>query len=78
MASLAPPPLARFLPSFLPQDGLYRRVQAGVDWFSGSLGIPPERKYNSVLFGGRKFPLLQGVASAGTWSGGNLLPEIGP
>ncbi|ETE62563.1 Major facilitator superfamily domain-containing protein 10, partial [Ophiophagus hannah] len=41
-------------------DGLYRRVQAGVDWFSGSLGIPPERKYNSVLFGGRKFPLLQG------------------
>ncbi|KAG8134824.1 hypothetical protein E2320_007932 [Naja naja] len=46
-------------------DGLYRRVQAGVDWFSGSLGIPPERKYNSVLFGGRKFPLLQGGAFVG-------------
>ncbi|XP_060550821.1 major facilitator superfamily domain-containing protein 10 [Pantherophis guttatus] len=47
-------------------DGLYRRVQAGVDWFSGSLGIPPERKYNSVLFGGligSLFSLLQFLAS---------------
>uniref|UniRef100_A0A8C5S335 Major facilitator superfamily domain-containing protein 10 n=1 Tax=Laticauda laticaudata TaxID=8630 RepID=A0A8C5S335_LATLA len=47
-------------------DGLYRRVQAGVDWFSSSLGIPPERKYNSVLFGGfigSLFSLLQFLAS---------------
>ncbi|XP_026580515.1 major facilitator superfamily domain-containing protein 10-like, partial [Pseudonaja textilis] len=47
-------------------DGLYGRVQAGVDWFSGSLGIPPERKYNSVLFGGfigSLFSLLQFLAS---------------
>ncbi|XP_015681449.1 major facilitator superfamily domain-containing protein 10 [Protobothrops mucrosquamatus] len=48
------------------EDGLYKRVQAGVDWFSGSLGIPPERKYNSVLFGGligSLFSLLQFLAS---------------
>ncbi|XP_025027043.1 major facilitator superfamily domain-containing protein 10 isoform X3 [Python bivittatus] len=47
-------------------DGLYRTVQAGVDWFSGRLGIPPERKYNSVLFGGligSLFSLLQFLAS---------------
>uniref|UniRef100_A0A8C6YAA9 Major facilitator superfamily (MFS) profile domain-containing protein n=1 Tax=Naja naja TaxID=35670 RepID=A0A8C6YAA9_NAJNA len=60
------PPLPCPIPFFLPQDGLYRRVQAGVDWFSGSLGIPPERKYNSVLFGGfigSLFSLLQFLAS---------------
>ncbi|XP_063166909.1 major facilitator superfamily domain-containing protein 10 isoform X2 [Candoia aspera] len=47
-------------------DGLYSTVQAGVDWFSRSLGIPPERKYNSVLFGGlisSLFSLLQFLAS---------------
>ncbi|KAM6440341.1 major facilitator superfamily domain-containing protein 10 isoform 1-T3 [Liasis olivaceus] len=47
-------------------DGLYRTVHAGVDWFSGRLGIPSERKYNSVLFGGligSLFSLLQFLAS---------------
>lgn len=36
------------------QDGLYLSLQRGVDWFAVMAGIPPERKYNSVLFGGRE------------------------
>lgn len=36
------------------QDGFYLSLQRGVDWFAGMAGIPPERKYNSVLFGGRE------------------------
>ncbi|KAJ7403336.1 Nucleolar protein 14 [Pitangus sulphuratus] len=34
------------------EDGFYLSLQRGVDWFAGMAGIPPERKYNSVLFGG--------------------------
>ncbi|XP_030348735.1 major facilitator superfamily domain-containing protein 10 isoform X2 [Strigops habroptila] len=33
-------------------DGFYLSLQRGVDWFAVMAGIPPERKYNSVLFGG--------------------------
>ncbi|XP_008109518.1 major facilitator superfamily domain-containing protein 10 isoform X1 [Anolis carolinensis] len=33
-------------------NGLYRNLQHGVDWFSEAIGMPPERKYNAVLFGG--------------------------
>lgn len=35
------------------QDGMYQRLQSMVDWFREVLGIPMEKKYNSVLFGGR-------------------------
>lgn len=34
------------------QDGFYLSLQRGVDWFAVMVGMPPERKYNSVLFGG--------------------------
>ncbi|XP_065516535.1 major facilitator superfamily domain-containing protein 10 isoform X3 [Lathamus discolor] len=34
------------------QDGFYLSLQRGVDWFAVMAGIPPEQKYNSVLFGG--------------------------
>uniref|UniRef100_A0A8C4XB71 Major facilitator superfamily domain containing 10 n=1 Tax=Erpetoichthys calabaricus TaxID=27687 RepID=A0A8C4XB71_ERPCA len=33
-------------------DGIYRTLQNTVDWFSEKVGVPEERKYNSVLFGG--------------------------
>lgn len=36
------------------QDGFYLSLQRGVDWFAVMVGMPPERKYNSVLFGGMK------------------------
>ncbi|XP_035754529.1 major facilitator superfamily domain-containing protein 10 isoform X1 [Egretta garzetta] len=34
------------------EDGFYMSLQRGVDWFAVMVGMPPERKYNSVLFGG--------------------------
>ncbi|XP_006893719.1 PREDICTED: major facilitator superfamily domain-containing protein 10 [Elephantulus edwardii] len=34
------------------QDPLYRSWQRAVDWFSSAIGMPAERRYNSVLFGG--------------------------
>ncbi|NXI45778.1 MFS10 protein, partial [Galbula dea] len=34
------------------QDGFYLSLQRGVDWFAMMVGMPPEQKYNSVLFGG--------------------------
>ncbi|KFQ61532.1 Major facilitator superfamily domain-containing protein 10, partial [Pelecanus crispus] len=34
------------------EDGFYLSLQRGVDWFAVMVGVPPERKYNSVLFGG--------------------------
>ncbi|NXY86595.1 MFS10 protein, partial [Alcedo cyanopectus] len=34
------------------EDGFYLSLQRGVDWFAEMVGMPPERKYNSVLFGG--------------------------
>lgn len=36
------------------QDGTYQCLQSMVDWFREALGIPMEKKYNSVLFGGRR------------------------
>ncbi|XP_071609468.1 major facilitator superfamily domain-containing protein 10 isoform X2 [Heliangelus exortis] len=34
------------------EDGFYLSLQRGVDWFAEMVGMPQERKYNSVLFGG--------------------------
>jgi len=39
------------------QDGFYLSLQRGVDWFAVMVGMPPERKYNSVLFGGMEIEL---------------------
>ncbi|XP_054855449.1 major facilitator superfamily domain-containing protein 10 isoform X1 [Eublepharis macularius] len=47
-------------------NGLYMTLQHGVDWFAEVVGVPPERKYNSVLFGGligSIFSILQFFAS---------------
>ncbi|KAL8207714.1 UNVERIFIED_CONTAM: Major facilitator superfamily domain-containing protein 10 [Gekko kuhli] len=47
-------------------DGLYMALQRGVDRFAAVVGVPPERKYNSVLFGGligSMFSILQFFAS---------------
>ncbi|XP_030046993.1 major facilitator superfamily domain-containing protein 10 isoform X2 [Microcaecilia unicolor] len=33
-------------------DGLYQSLQHTVNWFAAAVGVPQERKYNSVLFGG--------------------------
>lgn len=34
------------------QDVTYQSLQSVVDWFREAVGIPMEKKYNSVLFGG--------------------------
>uniref|UniRef100_A0A667Y0E2 Major facilitator superfamily domain containing 10 n=1 Tax=Myripristis murdjan TaxID=586833 RepID=A0A667Y0E2_9TELE len=34
------------------EDPVYQSLQSIVDWFREAVGIPMERKYNSVLFGG--------------------------
>lgn len=34
------------------QDVVYHSLQNVVDWFREAVGIPMEKKYNSVLFGG--------------------------
>ncbi|ELK06563.1 Major facilitator superfamily domain-containing protein 10 [Pteropus alecto] len=34
------------------QDPLYGSWQQGVDWFAAAIGMPAEKRYNSVLFGG--------------------------
>lgn len=34
------------------QDVVYQSLQSVVDWFREAVGIPMEKKYNSVLFGG--------------------------
>ncbi|XP_031603504.1 major facilitator superfamily domain-containing protein 10 [Oreochromis aureus] len=47
-------------------DGVYQSLQSVVDWFREAVGIPLEKKYNSVLFGGligSLFSLLQFLAS---------------
>ncbi|KAM4809113.1 major facilitator superfamily domain-containing protein 10 [Rhinophrynus dorsalis] len=47
-------------------DTLYQTLQRTVDWFALSVGVPQERKYNSVLFGGligSIFSLLQFISS---------------
>nr|XP_004575678.1 major facilitator superfamily domain-containing protein 10 [Maylandia zebra]XP_004575679.1 major facilitator superfamily domain-containing protein 10 [Maylandia zebra]XP_024660267.1 major facilitator superfamily domain-containing protein 10 [Maylandia zebra] len=48
------------------RDGVYQSLQTVVDWFQEAVGIPLEKKYNSVLFGGligSLFSLLQFLAS---------------
>uniref|UniRef100_A0A8D0EEV7 Major facilitator superfamily domain-containing protein 10 n=1 Tax=Salvator merianae TaxID=96440 RepID=A0A8D0EEV7_SALMN len=48
------------------QDAFYMILQRGVDWFTEVVGVPPERKYHSVLFGGligSIFSILQFFAS---------------
>ncbi|XP_042727185.1 major facilitator superfamily domain-containing protein 10 isoform X1 [Lagopus leucura] len=48
------------------EDGFYLSLQRGVDWFAAMVGMPPERKYNSVLFGGligSMFSILQFFSS---------------
>ncbi|XP_053314189.1 major facilitator superfamily domain-containing protein 10 [Spea bombifrons] len=47
-------------------DQLYGTFQRAVDWFATLVGVPPERRYNSVLFGGligSVFSLLQFLCS---------------
>ncbi|CAL8335200.1 major facilitator superfamily domain-containing protein 10 [Gadus morhua] len=47
-------------------DPVYQSLQSVVDWFREAVGIPMERKYNSVLFGGligSLFSLLQFLSS---------------
>lgn len=34
------------------QDAIYQSLQSVVDWFREVVGIPMEKKYNTVLFGG--------------------------
>uniref|UniRef100_A0A8C9TD11 Major facilitator superfamily domain containing 10 n=1 Tax=Scleropages formosus TaxID=113540 RepID=A0A8C9TD11_SCLFO len=51
---------------FPQQDSIYQSLQSLVDWFRESIGVPIERKYNSVLFGGligSLFSLLQFLSS---------------
>ncbi|CAL8348112.1 unnamed protein product [Lota lota] len=48
------------------EDTVYQSLQSVVDWFRDTVGIPMERKYNSVLFGGligSLFSLLQFLSS---------------
>ncbi|XP_056145667.1 major facilitator superfamily domain-containing protein 10 [Lampris incognitus] len=48
------------------EDTVYQSLQSIVDWFREAVGIPMERKYNSVLFGGligSVFSLLQFLSS---------------
>uniref|UniRef100_A0A7N6ABL2 Major facilitator superfamily (MFS) profile domain-containing protein n=1 Tax=Anabas testudineus TaxID=64144 RepID=A0A7N6ABL2_ANATE len=48
------------------EDVVYQSLQAVVDWFREAVGIPMEKKYNSVLFGGligSLFSLLQFLSS---------------
>lgn len=48
------------------EDDVYQCMQGAVDWFRGTLGIPLDKKYNTVLFGGligSLFSLLQFLAS---------------
>uniref|UniRef100_A0A8C3YQW8 Major facilitator superfamily domain-containing protein 10 n=1 Tax=Catagonus wagneri TaxID=51154 RepID=A0A8C3YQW8_9CETA len=47
-------------------DSLYDSWQRGVDWFAAAIGMPAEKRYNSVLFGGligSIFSLLQFLAA---------------
>ncbi|XP_029019925.1 major facilitator superfamily domain-containing protein 10 [Betta splendens] len=47
-------------------DVVYQSLQGVVDWFRAAVGIPMEKKYNSVLFGGligSLFSLLQFLSS---------------
>ncbi|XP_075426582.1 major facilitator superfamily domain-containing protein 10 [Ascaphus truei] len=57
-------------------DNLYQTLQHTVDWFATSVGVPQERKYNSVLFGGligSIFSLLQFICSPLTGAASDYL-----
>lgn len=45
------------------QDATYQSLQNVVGWFRAAVGIPMEKKYNTVLFGGTVWPAL-------IWRGG--------
>ncbi|XP_066566646.1 major facilitator superfamily domain-containing protein 10 [Amia ocellicauda] len=48
------------------QDPVYQSLQSLVEWFELTIGVPVERKYNNVLFGGligSLFSLLQFLSS---------------
>ncbi|CAI9613990.1 unnamed protein product [Staurois parvus] len=55
---------------------MYQTLQGTVGWFAGAVGIPQERKYNSVLFGGligSLFSLLQFICSPLTGAASDYL-----
>ncbi|XP_063780470.1 major facilitator superfamily domain-containing protein 10 [Pseudophryne corroboree] len=57
-------------------DSLYQTLQHSVDWFAGTVGVPHDRKYNSVLFGGligSIFSMLQFVCSPLTGAASDYL-----
>lgn len=45
------------------QDPLYGSWQRGVDWFATAIGMPAEKRYNSVLFGGMSLCAMLGPHS---------------
>uniref|UniRef100_A0A8C8VL57 Major facilitator superfamily domain-containing protein 10 n=1 Tax=Pelusios castaneus TaxID=367368 RepID=A0A8C8VL57_9SAUR len=57
-------------------DGFYLSLQHGVDWFAAVVGVPQERKYNTVLFGGligSIFSILQFFSSPLTGAASDYL-----
>ncbi|XP_075050389.1 major facilitator superfamily domain-containing protein 10 [Mixophyes fleayi] len=57
-------------------DSLYQTLQSTVDWFAGTIGVPQERQYNSVLFGGligSLFSILQFTCSPLTGAASDYL-----
>ncbi|XP_074848489.1 major facilitator superfamily domain-containing protein 10 isoform X3 [Carettochelys insculpta] len=57
-------------------DGFYLSLQHGVDWFAAVVGVPLERKYNNVLFGGligSIFSILQFFSSPLTGAASDCL-----
>lgn len=65
------PPTPRTSPARCPapQDPLYGAWQRGVDWLATAIGMPAEKRYNSVLFGGEAW---EGSGPRG-WGLGTLL-----
>uniref|UniRef100_A0A8C6UI90 Major facilitator superfamily domain containing 10 n=1 Tax=Neogobius melanostomus TaxID=47308 RepID=A0A8C6UI90_9GOBI len=59
-------PLLPSILDFYAQDDVYQFMQGAVDWFRGTIGIPLDKKYNTVLFGGligSLFSMLQFLGS---------------
>ncbi|XP_077334006.1 major facilitator superfamily domain-containing protein 10 [Lithobates pipiens] len=57
-------------------DSMYQTLQGTVGWFAEAVGVPQERKYNSVLFGGligSLFSLLQFICSPLTGAASDYL-----
>uniref|UniRef100_A0A096MXX0 Uncharacterized protein n=1 Tax=Papio anubis TaxID=9555 RepID=A0A096MXX0_PAPAN len=63
-------------------DPLYGSWQGGVNWFATAIGMPVEKRYNSVLFGGMagSVPLAGSLRSClwWTWSSPGPSPIISP